>query len=139
MGLQTPSTLSILPLISPKGVLFSVQWFAASIHLCIGHALDVSLRRDLYTVPFSMHFLVSSILSSFGGCTYVWATCGQALNGCSFSHCSRLCFPIPSYGYFPPFKEGVGTSTLCSSFFLSFLWSVDCILGNLSFWANIHL
>jgi hypothetical protein len=31
------------------------------------------------------------------------------------------------------------TSTLCSSFFLSFKWSVNCILGILSFWTNIHL
>jgi len=71
MGLQAPSTLSILPLIPLKGVLFSVQWFAASIDLCIGHDLDVSLRRDLYPVPFSIHFLASSILSSFGGCIYM--------------------------------------------------------------------
>jgi len=71
MGLQTPSALSILPLIPPKGVLFSVWWFVASIDLCIGHVLDVSLRRDLYPVPFSMHFLVSSILSSIGGYIYM--------------------------------------------------------------------
>jgi len=76
MGLQAPSTLSVLPLILPKGVLFSVWCFAASIDLCIGHALDVSLKRDLYPVPCSMHFLASSILSSFGGCIYIWATCG---------------------------------------------------------------
>jgi len=44
---------------------------AASIDLCIGHALDVSLTRDLYPVSFSMHFLESSILSSFGGCIYM--------------------------------------------------------------------
>jgi len=108
MGLQAPSALSILPLIpSPKGVLFSVQWFAASIGLCIGYALDVSLRRDLYPVPFSMYFLASSILSSFGG-THV----GQALNGHSFSPCSKLCFHIPSngcdsefYGYIIPLSK----------------------------------
>jgi hypothetical protein len=28
--------------------------------------------------------------------------------------------------------------TLWSSFF-SFIWSVNCILGILNFWANIHL
>jgi len=58
MGLQAPSTLSILPLIPPKGVLFLVQWFAAGINLCIVHVLDVSLI---------MHFLASSISSSIGG------------------------------------------------------------------------
>jgi len=44
MGLKAPSALSILPLIPSKDVVFSVRWFAASIDLCIGHALDASLR-----------------------------------------------------------------------------------------------
>jgi hypothetical protein len=30
-------------------------------------------------------------------------------------------------------------STLWSSFFLSFMYFENCILGILSFWANIHL
>jgi hypothetical protein len=30
-------------------------------------------------------------------------------------------------------------SIFCSSFFLSWIWSVIYILGILSFWANIHL
>jgi hypothetical protein len=30
-------------------------------------------------------------------------------------------------------------STLWPSFFLRFLWSVNCILGILSFWGNIHV
>jgi hypothetical protein len=30
-------------------------------------------------------------------------------------------------------------STLWTSFFLSFMWFVNCILGIPSFWANIHL
>jgi len=74
MGLQAPSALSILPLIPQRGggVLFSVQWFAASINLCIRHALDVSLRRDLYPVPFSMHFLASYLVLV---AVYIWATC----------------------------------------------------------------
>jgi hypothetical protein len=29
--------------------------------------------------------------------------------------------------------------TFGSFFFLSFLWSVNCILGILSFWDNMHL
>ena len=29
--------------------------------------------------------------------------------------------------------------TIWPSFFLSFMWSVNCIWGILSFWANIHL
>ena len=30
-------------------------------------------------------------------------------------------------------------STLWSSFFLAFMWSVNCILGMLSFWVDIQL
>ena len=33
----------------------------------------------------------------------------------------------------------IKVSTLWSSFFLSFMLSVNCIMGILSFWANIHL
>jgi len=51
--------LSILPLIAPKGVLFSVRGFAASIEPWIRHALDVSLRRDIY--PYQ-HLLSSECL-----------------------------------------------------------------------------
>ena len=38
-----------------------------------------------------------------------------------------------------PFLRRTKVSTHWSSFFLSFIWSVNCILGVLSFWANIHL
>jgi len=71
MGLQAPSALSILSLIPPMVAPFSVRWLAASIGLYIWYALAVSLRRHLYPVPVSMHFLVSPILSSFGGCIYM--------------------------------------------------------------------
>jgi hypothetical protein len=30
-------------------------------------------------------------------------------------------------------------STFWSFFFLSFMWSLNCILSILSFWVNIHL
>ena len=38
-----------------------------------------------------------------------------------------------------PILRRTETPTLLSSFFLSFMWSVNYILGILSFWANIHL
>jgi hypothetical protein len=38
-----------------------------------------------------------------------------------------------------PFLKRTEISTLWSSLFLSFMWSVNCILSILSFWANIHL
>jgi len=66
MELQPPSAPSILFLIPPMWTLFSVQWSAASIRLCICHALAEPFKRQLYQAPVSMHFLASSILSSFG-------------------------------------------------------------------------
>jgi len=68
MGLQMPSAPSILSLTPPRWTPFSVQWFAASICLCIYHALAEPLRRQLYQAPVSIHFLASAILSGFGGC-----------------------------------------------------------------------
>jgi len=125
---------------SSNGTQFSVQWLAASICLCVCHTLAVSLRRHLYLVPVSMHFLASSILSSFGGCIYV---------GCIPMR-GRLWMAIPSVS--PPHFASIflpwiflfsllrsEAATLWLSFFLSFMWSVDCVLGNLSFWSNIHL
>jgi hypothetical protein len=38
-----------------------------------------------------------------------------------------------------PFLTRTEVPTLWSSFFLSFMWSVNCILGIQSFWDNIHL
>jgi len=71
MGLQVPSAPSIFSLIPPIGTLFSVEWFAANICICIWHTIAVPLRRQLYQAPLSMHFLASSILSSFDVCKYM--------------------------------------------------------------------
>jgi len=68
MGLQTPLAPSVLSLSPPLGIQFSVQWLAASIRLCVCHALAKPLRRQLYEPPFSMHFLASAIVSGFGDC-----------------------------------------------------------------------
>jgi len=86
-GMKAPSIPSILPLIPPTGTPFSVQWFAASIHLCICHTLAEPIRRQLYQSPISM-YLASEILSSFGGhmCIYgLYSQVVQTLNGHSFS------------------------------------------------------
>jgi hypothetical protein len=48
-------------------------------------------------------------------------------------------FVTPSMGVLFPILRRNDISTLWSSFFLIFLCFVDCILGILSFWANIHL
>jgi hypothetical protein len=48
-GLQTPSAPSVLyltPLLgTPLGTLCSIQWLAASVHLCICQALAEPFRR----------------------------------------------------------------------------------------------
>jgi hypothetical protein len=38
-----------------------------------------------------------------------------------------------------PFLGKTEASTSCSSFFLAFIFSVNCILDVPSYWANIHL
>jgi hypothetical protein len=63
----TPSVFSLTP---PLGTLHSVQWLAASVHLCICKALAWLLRRLLYQAPVSMHFLAPTIVSGFGNC--IW-------------------------------------------------------------------
>jgi hypothetical protein len=70
MGLRTPSTLSVLSLTPLLGTPCSVQWLAANICLCICKALEGPLRSQAYKVPFSMHFLASTIGSGFGN--HIW-------------------------------------------------------------------
>jgi hypothetical protein len=45
----------------------------------------------------------------------------------------------PSMGVLFPILRRGEVSILWSSFFLSFMCFANCILGILSFWANIHL
>jgi hypothetical protein len=47
MGLQTPSTPSVLYLTPPLGTPCSVQWFSEKIHLCVCQTLTEPLRRQL--------------------------------------------------------------------------------------------
>jgi len=80
LGLQTHSAPSILSLTPPLGTSFSVQWLAASIHLCVCQALAKPLRGQLYQAPVSIHFLASAIVTGFGGC--IWdRLSGGAVSG----------------------------------------------------------
>ena len=109
MGLQTPSAPSVLSLTPPLGTLCSVQWLAASIHLCICQALADPLRRQLYQAPVSMHFLAFTIVSAFGMDPQV----GQSLDGLSCSLCSTLCLCNCSREYVvTPSKKDRSTHTL---------------------------
>jgi len=138
MRLQTPSALSVLSLTPPLGSPCSVQWLAVSIPLCICQAPSEPLRRQLYQAPVSMHFLASAIVTGFG----IWyeSPCG-AVSGWPFPqsllHTLFLYFLL--WVFLFPLLRRTEASTLWPSFFLSFMWSVNCILGNLGFWVNIHL
>jgi hypothetical protein len=56
----------------------------------------------------------------------------------SFVLASNFVSVIPSMGILFPILRRNEVSMLWSSFFLSFLCFENCILGILSFWANIH-
>jgi hypothetical protein len=124
-----PSVLSLTPSLgTPLGTPCSVPWLAASIYLCIGQALAEPLRRQLYQAPVSMHCLASTIKSGFGD--RIW---GGFFPSVSTSHFVSVFAPMSIL------LSLLGRTTLWSSFFLSFKWSVNCILVTLSFWANIYL
>jgi hypothetical protein len=133
---SAPSVLSLTPLL---GMPCSVQWLAVSIHLCICQALAEPLRRQLYQAPVSKHFLASTVVSRFGNCIWDESPGGQFLDGLFFSLCSTIYLYICSCEYFVFLLRRTEAPTLRSSFFLSFMWSVNCILGIWSFGANIHL
>jgi hypothetical protein len=132
----TPLVLSLSPLL---GTPCKVQWLAASIRLCIYKALAGLLRRQPYQAPFSMHFFTSTIVSGFGICIWDESRVGQTLDGIFFSLCSTLYLHICSCEYFVLLLTRTEAPTLLSFFFLSFMWSVNCILAIWSFGANIHL
>jgi hypothetical protein len=70
MGLQTPSTSSVLSLTPPLQSPCSVRWLAASIHICICQTLAEPLRGQPYQAPTSKSFLALAIVSMFG--VYRW-------------------------------------------------------------------
>jgi len=140
-GLQTPSAPSILSLTLPMVTPFSTQWLAASIHFCICHALVEPLRRKLCQAPFNMHFLASAVLCGFSGCMYMdwipmWGRHWMAIPSVSPPNFVSISSPT---NIFVPLLRRMEASALCSSFFLSFMCSVDCILDIPRILANIQL
>jgi hypothetical protein len=57
----------------------------------------------------------------------------------SFVSAPNFVSVTPSMSVLFPILRSDEVSTLWSSFFLSFMCFANCILGILSFWANIHL
>ncbi|EDL08860.1 mCG147268 [Mus musculus] len=79
------------------------------------------------------------MVSGSGNCIGMNSQMGQSLGGLPFSLCSILYLHIYSCECFVFLLRRMGAPTLWCSFFLSFMWSVKCILRIWSFWANIHL
>uniref|UniRef100_F1M6V0 Neurobeachin-like 1 n=1 Tax=Rattus norvegicus TaxID=10116 RepID=F1M6V0_RAT len=91
-GLEPLQAFPLLSLIPSIGDLFSVQWFAAGIRLCICCILAVSLRSDLHPAPAGLHFFASSILSNWVA-VYVWATCPNCLSPWKCQDCDMAGLP----------------------------------------------
>ena len=128
---------SFVPVSSSSiGNLCSAQWLAETTHLSICQVLTDSLRRELYQAPVSKHFVASTIASGYGDCILDGSPGGDGL---SFSLWSMNFFiTTPKCVLFPLLKR-FKESILWFSFKLSFIWSVNCILGFPHFWGNIHL
>jgi hypothetical protein len=65
-----------------------------------------------------------------------WGSLWMVISSISASHFVSV---TPFMGILFPLLRMIEVSTLWYSFFLSFMYFVNCILGILSFWADIHL
>jgi hypothetical protein len=134
MGLKTPSVPSVLFLTPPLCTLRSIQWLAVTIRLCICQALAGTPRRQLYQASISTLFLSSTIVSAFS----IWdGSPVGAVSGRPFLQ--FLLYTFSPMRILFPYLRRTEAPTFWSSFFLSFMWSVNCILVIPSFWVNIHL
>ena len=140
MGLQTPSSPWVLSLAPSLGTLCSNQWMTVSFYFCIYQALADSLKRKLCQAPVSKNRV--GICHSvwvwwlFVGWILGWGSLWMIL---SFISALNFVSVAPSMGILLPILRTSEISTLWPSFFLSFMCFANCILGILSFWANIHL
>jgi hypothetical protein len=127
--MQTLLAPWVLSLAHSLGTLCSVQLMAVSIYFCICQALAEPLRRQLYLAPVREHLLASAIESGIGDCILDGSP-GGAVSGWSFlQSLLHTVSVIPSIDILLSLPGWIEVSTLCSSFFLSFMWFVNCILG----------
>ena len=114
-----------------------------SIHFCICQALAEPHKRQLYQGHVNKILLAYAIVSVFGGLLW-YGSPGGAVSGCSLwmvlpsVSAPKFVSVTPSMGILSPILGRDEVSTLWSSF-LSFMCFPNCILGILSFWANICL
>jgi hypothetical protein len=64
---------------------------------------------------------------------------GESLDGLSFSFFLYSCLHICSHEYFVPLSKKDRSTHNLAFLLIELHWSLNCILGILSFWANIHL
>ena len=105
-------------------------------HFCICQALEEHLRRQLYQAPVSKSLMASKI----GARLYIgwiprWGSLRMVILIFSAPHFVSV---TPSMGILFLLLRRVKILTFWSSF-LKFMCFVNCILGILSFWPNIHL
>ena len=140
MGLQTPAGPSIPSPTPPSRTPCLVQWLTASICLYLSGSGRASQEIDshirLPSASTSWHpQLCQGLVTVYG----MDPQLGQSLDGLSFGLCSTLFLHIPPVSILFPLLRRIKVSTLWFSFFVGFIWSVNCILGILSFCANNHL
>jgi hypothetical protein len=138
-GLQSPSAPWELSLAPSLWTVCSVQWMTESIHFCISQALAETLRRQVCQAPDSKHLLASAISIwvwwLFKEWIPRWDSFWMAIPLISAPHFVSVTL---SMDILFPLLRRIKVSTLWSSFFSSFMCFASCMLGILSFWANIH-
>jgi hypothetical protein len=93
IGLQCPSTPSVLPLTLPLRYPGLIRWLAMHICICISHVLAEPLWEHLYQAHVSKHFLASGIVSGFGVCRWDGSLDG-VVSGWPFLFVPSPCFFI---------------------------------------------
>jgi hypothetical protein len=98
----------------------SVQWLAASIHICICQTLEEPLRRKLYQAPVSKYLLASAIVSEFRVCRWDGSP-GGAVSGWPFLQSLLHTLPHISFRQDPFWVKNLEMSALS---LYSFIWSL---------------
>jgi hypothetical protein len=125
MWLQTPSANWVLYLAPSLRTPCSLQWLAVNICICICQTLVEPLRRQLYQAPVSKLLFASPKVSGFGECIGT-ESLGGAVSGWVCHLVSAPHFVFTPVSILLPLLRRTETPTLCSSFFLRFMWSVNC-------------
>jgi hypothetical protein len=129
MGLQSPSAPWVFLWLLHWSFLCSIQWMTVSNHFCICQALGRALKETATSGSCQQALVGICLVSGFGGCLWGGSQVGIP----------NFVSVIPSMGILFPTVRRNEVSTLWSSLFLSFMCFANCILGILSFWANIYL